>query len=252
MSRFGQRQSFLVSAIAHVILLVALASVPLRPRPVPASEPESGIEPRRVVRLRLPDLGEGRVRPQVSAPMPSPRPQTRDRISIGAPSTVRAKGPLLLRRKTTSRPPPTGGRTVPQRWPYPRRETRRPGIPRLLQPARGWRPRRPGRVPAKPARAAPNAHRLPPRCGGSSDGSRRPRRWVCPPAPAGRRAPSTSTRKGPTSRHWINHFKGEVYRNWIVPQPALLGLQGQVDIAFTVERDGATAGSARRRSARRS
>jgi TonB family protein len=37
---------------------------------------------------------------------------------------------------------------------------------------------------------------------------------------------------------WINHFKNEVYRNWIVPQPALMGFRGHVDIEFVVERDG--------------
>ena len=38
---------------------------------------------------------------------------------------------------------------------------------------------------------------------------------------------------------WINHFKNEVYRNWIVPQAALLRLRrGHVDFEFTVERDG--------------
>jgi TonB family protein len=37
---------------------------------------------------------------------------------------------------------------------------------------------------------------------------------------------------------WINHFKNEVYRNWILPQPALMGLVGKVEIVFQVERDG--------------
>lgn len=38
---------------------------------------------------------------------------------------------------------------------------------------------------------------------------------------------------------WINHFKNEVYRNWIVPQAALFGaVQGHVDFSFTVQRDG--------------
>jgi protein TonB len=37
---------------------------------------------------------------------------------------------------------------------------------------------------------------------------------------------------------WINHLKNEVYRNWIVPQAALLGFRGHVDFEFTVERDG--------------
>jgi len=37
---------------------------------------------------------------------------------------------------------------------------------------------------------------------------------------------------------WVQHFKDEVYRNWIVPQPALMGFKGQVELEFTVERDG--------------
>src|SRR4030095_9242371 len=37
---------------------------------------------------------------------------------------------------------------------------------------------------------------------------------------------------------WINHFKNEVYRNWIVPQPAILGIGGHVDLEFAGERDG--------------
>ena len=37
---------------------------------------------------------------------------------------------------------------------------------------------------------------------------------------------------------WINHFKNEVYRNWVVPQSALMGLGGRVDIRFVVARDG--------------
>jgi TonB family protein len=37
---------------------------------------------------------------------------------------------------------------------------------------------------------------------------------------------------------WINHFKNEVYRNWIVPQPAVFGMRGHVDLEFFVERDG--------------
>jgi TonB family protein len=40
---------------------------------------------------------------------------------------------------------------------------------------------------------------------------------------------------------WINHFKNEVYRNWIVPQSALLGFKGEVDLVFVVARDGTLA-----------
>jgi TonB family protein len=38
---------------------------------------------------------------------------------------------------------------------------------------------------------------------------------------------------------WINRFKNEVYRNWIVPEAVLFGYRGHVDFEFTVERDGA-------------
>lgn len=37
---------------------------------------------------------------------------------------------------------------------------------------------------------------------------------------------------------WYQHFKNEVYRNWIIPQPAIMGFGGHVDFEFTVERDG--------------
>ena len=37
---------------------------------------------------------------------------------------------------------------------------------------------------------------------------------------------------------WINHFKNEVYRNWIVPQAALMGFKGAAEVAFEVARDG--------------
>ena len=42
---------------------------------------------------------------------------------------------------------------------------------------------------------------------------------------------------------WINHFKNEVYRNWIAPQAALFGAaRGHVDFEFTVERNGTMSG----------
>jgi TonB family protein len=37
---------------------------------------------------------------------------------------------------------------------------------------------------------------------------------------------------------WINHFKNEVYRNWIVPPSVSMGIRGHVDLQFRVARDG--------------
>jgi protein TonB len=41
---------------------------------------------------------------------------------------------------------------------------------------------------------------------------------------------------------WVNDFKNQVYRNWIVPQAAYLGYGGHADFEFTVERDGSMTG----------
>ena len=44
--------------------------------------------------------------------------------------------------------------------------------------------------------------------------------------------------RGADFTKWTNGLRREVYRNWIIPQPALLGIKGTVDIEFTVQRDG--------------
>ena len=41
---------------------------------------------------------------------------------------------------------------------------------------------------------------------------------------------------------WVNHFKSEVYRNWIVPQSVVMGMKGRVDLEFRVARDGRLVG----------
>jgi TonB family protein len=48
--------------------------------------------------------------------------------------------------------------------------------------------------------------------------------------------------KGADFTSWVNHFKNEVYRNWIVPQAAAIGFRGHVDLEFTVARDGSIVG----------
>jgi TonB family protein len=37
---------------------------------------------------------------------------------------------------------------------------------------------------------------------------------------------------------WIQHLKDDVYRNWILPQTALLGSRGHVNFEFVIEEDG--------------
>jgi len=44
--------------------------------------------------------------------------------------------------------------------------------------------------------------------------------------------------QGADFTRWVNHFKNEVYGNWVIPQRALMGFKGQVAFEFTVEREG--------------
>jgi TonB family protein len=37
---------------------------------------------------------------------------------------------------------------------------------------------------------------------------------------------------------WVQRFKDEVYRNWIMPQAAYFNFHGHVDFEFTVDRNG--------------
>jgi TonB family protein len=44
--------------------------------------------------------------------------------------------------------------------------------------------------------------------------------------------------QGANFTEWAQHFKDDAYRNWILPQPALFGFKGHVELEFAVERDG--------------
>ena len=37
---------------------------------------------------------------------------------------------------------------------------------------------------------------------------------------------------------WINHFKDQAYRHWVIPKAAIDGASGYVELEFTIERDG--------------
>src|SRR5262245_39324957 len=83
---------------------MALASRPPAPRakekptPIPLSERRETVflPPAAVLRQLLPPS----VQPRHVPPPPTPPPSNRkDRVSVGAPSDERAKGPLLLRRE---------------------------------------------------------------------------------------------------------------------------------------------------------
>ena len=73
----------------------------------------------------------------------------------------------------------------------------------------------------------------------SPDASSGTRNSGCPREPGRTSAGCNFDPQGADFTLWINTFKNEVYRNWIVPQAALFGsFRGHVDFEFTVERNG--------------
>ena len=261
MERFDQRQGFLISALVHLVILMSLAGRPPGPSstvaPVrPASEPPAGrmvfLPPAETLRQLAPPPAARPAEPKPPVPTPPPAERQKDKISIGAPSPERAKGPLLLRREDDLTAVPKGTQNA--------------------QPS-----------PAAPAPAAPPAEksapagqdspesaglRLPPGVGNQPRGEE-----GAPGPKGGRPGPSIASslrdldrqlqQEGPRGlptgtgqqmgplffdpegadfTAWINHFKNEVYRNWIVPQSALMGFRGHVDLEFSVERNGTLSG----------
>ena len=263
MDRFDQRQGFLISATVHVVLLTLLSSFDvLKPPPPKKTAADASLS--RAHRVILPpaevlrQLAPKPVAPrQAPAPVPQPTPppqenRGKDRISIGPPSEERAKQ-LILRKQDDLTAIPKGQPKVV------------PSVAATPPPVATADNER-GRPTAREAGAG---LRLPPGLSGrAKNGDDKPHARVGPPAPD--REPSISSSlknlerrigdlgplgvpngtgqqmgplffdaEGADFTVWVNHFKNEVYRNWIMPQPALMGFRGHVDIEFTVERNGA-------------
>jgi TonB family protein len=254
--RFNQRQGFLLSATVHLILMTLLTSremSPPREKPAPAAEPDKP----RVARVLLPPpevlrqvLRPPAQRPEARpAPAPTPPPEGKDRISIGPPSSERAKGPLVLRREDDLTQAPKGTPNAAPVPPPPATAEARPSPgsdsdQRTTPGSQGLRmPPGLGSIPRGEEASRPRAGET--KSPSIASSLRNLDRRLQDAGPAG--LPSgTGQQMGPLFFDplgadftvWINHFKNEVYRNWIVPQPALMGFRGHVDIEFTVERDG--------------
>jgi len=184
--------------------------------------------------------------PAVRPTPPPVPPKLRDRISIGPPVSARQKGPLLLRREDDLTKVPKG---EPDAAPTP---ALAPATPRQ---AAGGSPERPGREGLRlppgfgrePARGDEGSRGRPGPEGPSIAASLRNldeklRRDARLGLPTGTEQTHLAgllfDPQGADFTSWINHFKNEVYRNWIIPTPALMGFRGHVDFEFTVERDG--------------
>jgi protein TonB len=258
--RFNQRQGFLVSAILHLTILMILVSHEAAPRKPDEIDP-STLEKRQVVLLSPQQLRQMLPqqprRPAAPAPTPAPVPtpppsQAKDRISVGPPSDVRQKGPMILRREDDLTKAPKGEMNPQRAAPPTPAPTPAPVATAEKAAGAAERPGREGlRLPpgllGQQPRGAEGARALPgpigPSIAGAVEGlTRRAQRESRAGVPSGTGQNLGGLYFDPQGADftlWINRFKDEVYRNWIVPQAALFGAaRGHVDFEFTVERDG--------------
>jgi TonB family protein len=197
--------------------------------------------------------------PAIPQPKPVEKPPTeakKDRMSIGAPTTEVRKDPLILRRDQdlTNVAPKGRAQGVPAApspsvdpTPEPPRSAASGGAPEVpgspglrLPPGIG----RDGQSGTEGSRARPGA-------AGPIASSARDLEQRVAQAPLGmptgtgnfrQMGPLAFDPQGADFTAWINHFKNEIYRNWIVPKAAEFGFRGHADFEFTVERDGTITG----------
>jgi protein TonB len=259
--RFNQRQGFLVSAILHLTILMILIS-----RPPSALRNPDEVDPRTLERREVVLLSPSQLRqllPQPrrpAAPVPTPAPaptpapsQAKDRISVGPPSEVRQKGPMILRREDDLTKAPKGEMSPTLAAPpLPVAPTPAPAATAEKAAGAAERPGQQGlRLPpgllGQQPRGEEGLRPLPGPIGPSIEGAvegvtRRAQRESRAGIPTGTGQNLGGLYFDPQGADftlWINRFKDEVYRNWIVPQAALFGAaRGHVDFEFTVERDG--------------
>jgi hypothetical protein len=236
--RFNQRQGFLISATVHLVLMTLLTSREIRaPRKETATQDAKPrvarvmLPPREVLRQLLPPKLQPQPQPPTAPPAPvPPRPETKDRISVGAPSEERAK--RLLLRPEDDLTAVAKGRPQAAPAPAPPPETvtaqaKPPGTPGMPQEKRAE-----GLMLPPGLGPLPRGQEAPPR---GTDGAREPSITSSlrnlekrihdtgdqgvPSGTVQRTGPLSFDPQGADFTVWVNHFKNEVYRNWIVPSP---------------------------------
>ena len=169
-------------------------------------------------------------------PQPKPpAPSAKDRISVGPPSPVRQERMILNRdddltkiAKGTS--VTAAAPRVAQAMPPP--PTPPPARPIGTSLGEGGRLVAPGPVTVgAPGPIQASLRRF--EAGGGDSG---PLGVVT--GTGGATGPLDFDPQGADFTAWIQHWKNEVYRNWIVPLSAEFGRSGQVDFEFVVERSG--------------
>jgi len=256
-NRINQRQGFLVSAVIHLTLLMMLLTLEPAPKG-PTDLTASELEKRQVVFMPPASVLRQLAPPPAARPRPTPAPTPsapdaakKDRISVGPPSELRREGPMILRREDDLTRAPKGQPEPPAEQ-TPRPATPAPDARVAEAESKGGSPEIPGRQGLRlpPGLVGPPAPR-------GEDGSRPredsiassvrsavddlARRYDRLGVPTGRGQNSAGfdfDRRGADFTLWVSHLKDQVYRNWIMPGPALWGARGHVDFEFTVERDG--------------
>ena len=273
MQRFNERQGFLVSATVHLLVLMIVARSPSSLKKDEAQKPETPaknavfLPPNTVLKELIPLKQRMVPRPPPQAraavpnmPEPTPPPippdvRKKDRISIGS-EAEKQKEPLLLKRDEMIQAKKGNPNAAP---------SVAPDAPKVAAPSQ--------QGGGNPEVAGAPGLRMPPgldgpRLGAGDDGSRAHPGAQGPSiarslqnldqrlretGPSGIVTGTGQQQMGPLAFDpegadftvWINHFKNEVYRNWNIPEPVLLGFRGHVDIEFTVDREGHLTGPPR-------
>jgi protein TonB len=242
--------TILSSIITHVVALTLLFLIQTRVQKPPV-EAEKPVErrafflPKQLSRPPAPKaVAKAVPAPTPPPPMPTPKPPEKSaRISIGEASDQRAKEIQLERDRDIGR----RGTKEAQDKSVPQEAT--PESERRAGQGRGEDAQHSG-LPVPTGGLAPMARADDSRVTGPSGGllsattrsveraMREKRDTSQMEIPGYQMGPLFFDPEGADFTRWINHFKGEVYRNWIIPEPARLGVRGQVGIEFTVERSG--------------
>ena len=270
MNRDSERVGFIASALIHVVVLLTITQLRIH-RPIEPPVENAGPPPEPIARIRMPPrellqppgrAAEPRARaPRPPQPTPPPRPEARDRISVGGPAPVRQRTPLILRRdedltKNVAKGRPDAPRVAASPGPIatpPPDVARAEPLPTaaptgappatLIADGAADLPLAPSPRPA-PSAGPPGAASLPP--GPSIAGSLRSLEDRIAGGDVRGLASGTGQQmgdlffdpKGADFTAWYNHFKNEVYRNWIVPPSVSMGARGHVEIEFVIDRDG--------------
>jgi TonB family protein len=237
---------WLLSSISlHVFIMFALAHLNVwKSRSLPPVTPVQRSAAERVYlpsRARLRELVPPSARkPWHETATPAPPKTTKDRMSIGAPDPRHARELILRPDQDISSVPSAPGAAshAPKAAPSVAPPEDKPQVAQSLPLPVGR-----GETASGPA-GAPKATRQPSLLA-SVEGIER--RWEKEHQGAeGTSAGAVGQQigalffdpQGADFTAWINQFTHEVYRNWVMPQAVYLGFRGEVDIEFTVDRDG--------------